>query len=250
MTKDDMKKLYPITKLFICLALLFSLFIISSYIHNYCMAIICGVIAVGFGVSLKTYAKRIFFSLFWLLIAIFIIQSVFLPSGEVLLKVGIISVYKEGLFKAIILTSRITAFVSILTLLILITPAKDFTIALEKKGLNPKAAFILLLSLQMIPEMKKQANIIMNSQKSRGVETEGNILVRAKALIPVFIPLVLSSIVNTEEKAITLEARGFSIGEKRTILDDIKETEYDKKVKIFLVVFLILCIIWRVYVLF
>ena len=250
MTKDDIKKLYPITKLFICLALLFSLFIISSYIYNYCMAIICGVIAVGFGISLKTYAKRIFFSLFWLLIAIFIIQSVFLPSGEVLLKVGIISVYMEGLFKAIILTSRITAFVSILTLLILITPAKDFTIALEKKGLNPKAAFILLLSLQMIPEMKKQANIIMNSQKSRGVETEGNILVRAKALIPVFIPLVLSSIVNTEEKAITLEARGFSIGEKRTILDDIKETEYDKKVKIFLMVFLILCIIWRVYVLF
>ena len=250
MTKDDMRKLYPITKLFICLALLFSLFIISSYIYNYCMAIICGMIAVGFGISLKTYEKRIFFSLFWLLIAIFIIQSVFLPSGEVLLKVGIISVYKEGLFKAIILTSRITAFVSILTLLILITPAKDFTIALEKKGLNPKAAFILLLSLQMIPEMKKQANIIMNSQKSRGVETEGNILVRAKALIPVFIPLVLSSIVNTEEKAITLEARGFSIGEKRTILDDIKETEYDKKVKIFLVVFLILCIIWRVYVLF
>ena len=250
MTKDDMKKLYPITKLFICLALLFSLFIISSYIYNYCMAIICGVIAVGFGVSLKTYAKRIFFSLFWLLIAIFIIQSVFLPSGEVLLKVGIISVYKKGLFKAIILTSRITAFVSILTLLILITPAKDFTIALEKKGLNPKVAFILLLSLQMIPEMKKQANVIMNSQKSRGVETEGNILVRAKALIPVFIPLVLSSIVNTEEKAITLEARGFSIGEKRTILDDIKETEYDKKVKIFLMVFLILCIIWRVYVLF
>ena len=148
------------------------------------------------------------------------------------------------------MTSRITAFVSILTLLILITPAKDFTIALEKKGLNPKAAFILLLSLQMIPEMKKQANIIMNSQKSRGVETEGNILVRAKALIPVFIPLVLSSIVNTEEKAITLEARGFSIGEKRTILDDIKETEYDKKVKIFLVVFLILCVIWRLYVLF
>ena len=250
MTKDDMRKLYPITKLFICLALLFSLFIISSYIYNYCMAIICGMIAVGFGISLKTYAKRIFFSLFWLLVAIFIIQSVFLPSGEVLLKVGIISVYKEGLFKAIILTSRITAFVSILTLLILITPAKDFTIALEKKGLNPKAAFILLLSLQMIPEMKKQANIIMNSQKSRGVETEGNILVRAKALIPVFIPLVLSSIVNTEEKAITLEARGFSIGEKRTILDDIKETEYDKKVKIFLMVFLILCIIWRVYVLF
>ena len=242
MTKNDMKKLYPITKLFISLALLLSLFIVSNYIYNYCMAIICGVIAVCFGVSLKTYVKRLFFSLFWLLLAIFIVQSIFLPSGEVLFKIGIISVYKEGLFKAVILTSRITAFVS--------TPAKEFTIALEKKGLNPKAAFILLLSLQMIPEMTKQANVIMNSQKARGVETEGNILVRAKALIPVFIPLVLSSIVNTEEKAITLEARGFSIGEKRTILDDIKETENDKKIKILLVIFLILCIIWRVYVLF
>ena len=139
MTKNDMKKLYPITKLFISLALLLSLFIVSNYIYNYCMAIICGVIAVCFGVSLKTYVKRLFFSLFWLLLAIFIIQSIFLPSGEVLFKIGIISVYKEGLFKAVILTSRITVFVSILTLLILITPAKEFTIALEKKGLNPKA---------------------------------------------------------------------------------------------------------------
>ena len=134
-------------------------------------------------------------------------------------------------------------------MLILITPAKDFTIALEKKGLNPKAAFVLLLSLQMIPEMKKQANIIMNSQRARGVETEGNILVRAKALIPVFIPLALSSIVNTEERAITLEVRGFSVGEKRTILNDMEETQYDKKIKILLVIFLVFCIIWRIYVL-
>ena len=111
MTKNDMKKLYPITKLFISLALLLSLFIVSNYIYNYCMAIICGVIAVFFGVSLKTYVKRLFFSLFWLLLAIFIVQSIFLPSGEVLFKIGIISVYKEGLFKAVILTSRITAFV-------------------------------------------------------------------------------------------------------------------------------------------
>ena len=246
MTKNDMKKLYPITKLFISLALLLSLFIVSNYIYNYCMAIICGVIAVCFGVSLETYVKRLFFSLFWLLLAIFIVQSIFLPSGEVLFKIGIISVYKEGLFKAVILTSRITAFVSILTLLILITPAKEFTIALEKKGLNPKAAFILLLSLQMIPEMTKQSNVIMNSQKARGVETEGNILVRAKALIPVFIPLVLSSIVNTEEKAITLEARGFSIGEKRTILYDIEETKNDKIMKVILAIFIVLSIVWRI----
>ena len=160
MTKDNLKQLYPLTKLFIALTLLVSSFIISNYIYSYFMIIICGIIAVCFGVGLKSYMKRIFFSLFWLLLAIFIIQSIFLHSGEILFKIGFVSVYKDGVLKAVNLTSRITAFVSTLTLLILITPAKDFTVALEKKGLNPKAAFVLLLSLQMIPEMKKQANII------------------------------------------------------------------------------------------
>ena len=79
---------------------------------------------------------------------------------------------------------------------------------------------------------------------------EGNMFVRFKALIPIFIPMVLSSIINTEERAITLESRGFSVGGKRTILDDIFETKYDKIMKILLALFLVLCIVWRVYVLF
>ena len=245
MKKDFFKQLYPLTKLFLSLTLILSAFIVPSYIYGYSMIIICGII-VSLKNKSKVYCKRIFFSLFWLFTAIFIIQSIFLPSGEVWMKFGFISIYKEGVMKAVNLTSKLTAVVSALTMLTLITPVKTFTLALEKKGLNPKAAFILMLTLQMIPEMKKQANVIMDSQKARGVETEGNVFVRAKALIPVFIPLVLSSIANTEERAIMLEARGFSIGEKRTILDDIKETEYDKIMKIMLAIFIVLCIVWRV----
>lgn len=94
--------------------------------------------------------------------------------------------------------------------------------------------------------MGKQAGVILDSQRSRGVETEGNIFVRTRALLPVFVPLVLSSILNTEERAITLEARGFSIGEKRTILNDIEETKNDKIIKIMLAIFIVLCIVWRV----
>ena len=206
MKKDFFKQLYPLTKLFLSLTLILSAFIVPSYIYGYSMIIICGII-VSLENKSKVYCKRIFFSLFWLFTAIFIIQSIFLPSGEVWMKFGFISIYKEGVMKAVNLTSKLTAVVSALTMLTLITPVKTFTLALEKKGLNPKAAFILMLTLQMIPEMKKQANVIMDSQKARGVETEGNVFVRAKALIPVFIPLVLSSIANTEERAIMLEAR-------------------------------------------
>ena len=245
MKRDFFKKLYPLTKLYLALALIISAFIIPSHIYDYSMIIICGII-VFFENKLKIYSKRIFLSLFWLFTAIFIIQSLFIPAGEVWLKFGFISVYKEGVMKAIGLTSKLTAIVSALTMLTLITPVKDFTLALEKKGLNPKAAFILMLTLQTIPEMKKQADVIMDSQKARGIETEGNVFVRAKALIPIFIPLVLSSIANTEERAITLEARGFSVGEKRTILYDIKETKNDKIMKIILTIFIVLNIVWRV----
>ena len=245
MKKDFLKKLYPLTKLYLALALIISAFIIPSHIYDYSMIIICGII-VSFENKLKIYSKRIFLSLFWLFTAIFIIQSLFIPAGEVWLKFGFISVYKEGVMKAIGLTSKLTAIVSALTMLTLITPVKDFTLALEKKGLNPKAAFILMLTLQTIPEMKKQADVIMDSQKARGIETEGNVFVRAKALIPIFIPLVLSSIANTEERAITLEARGFSVGEKRTILYDIEETKNDKIMKVILAIFIVLSIVWRV----
>lgn len=245
MKKDFFKKLYPLTKLYLALALIISAFIIPSHIYDYSMIIICGII-VSFENKLKIYSKRIFLSLFWLFTAIFIIQSLFIPVGEVWLKFGFISVYKEGVMKAIGLTSKLTAIVSALTMLTLITPVKDFTLALEKKGLNPKAAFILMLTLQTIPEMKKQADVIMDSQKARGIETEGNVFVRAKALIPIFIPLVLSSIANTEERAITLEARGFSVGEKRTILYDIEETKNDKIMKAILAIFIVLSIVWRV----
>jgi len=245
MKKDFFKKLYPLTKLYLALALIISAFIIPSHIYDYSMIIICGII-VSFENKLKIYSKRIFLSLFWLFTAIFIIQSLFIPAGEVWLKFGFISVYKEGVMKAIGLTSKLTAIVSALTMLTLITPVKDFTLALEKKGLNPKAAFILMLTLQTIPEMKKQADVIMDSQKARGIETEGNVFVRAKALIPIFIPLVLSSIANTEERAITLEAHGFSVGEKRTILYDIEETKNDKIMKVILAIFIVLSIVWRV----
>ena len=103
-----------------------------------------------------------------------------------------------------------------------------------------------MLTLQMIPEMQKQSKIIMDSQRSRGVETEGNIFIRAKALIPVFIPLVLSSIANTEERVITLESRGFSSETKRTRLYDIEKSKYDTPFTVVLLIYIILCIVWRV----
>ena len=245
MIKNFFRNLYPLTKFYLAVVLLISAFILPNYIYGYLLIAVCGIVAY-FYEKLGIYLKRVFFSLFFLTLIIFAVQGLMIPSNDIMAKLGFITVYKTGIITAVKLTSKIAALVSTITMLTLISKAKEFTVALEKKGLNPKAAFILLLSLQMIPEMKKQSDIIMDSQKARGVEMEGNVFVRFKALIPIFIPMVLSSIISTEERAITLESRGFSIGEKRTILHDIEETKNDKIMKIMLAIFIVLCIVWRV----
>ena len=245
MIKNFFRNLYPLTKFYLAAVLLISAFILPNYTYGYLLIAICGIVAYLYE-KLGIYLKRVFFSLFFLTLIIFAVQGLMIPSNDIMAKFGFITVYKTGIITAVRLTSKIAALVSTITMLTLISKAKEFTVALEKKGLNPKAAFILLLSLQMIPEMGKQAGVILDSQRSRGVETEGNIFVRTRALLPVFVPLVLSSILNTEERAITLEARGFSIGEKRTILNDIEETKNDKIMKIMLAIFIVLCIVWRV----
>ena len=245
MIKNFFRNLYPLTKFYLATVLLISAFILPNYTYGYLLIAICGIAAYLYE-NLGIYLKRVFFSLFFLTLIIFAVQGLMIPSNDIMAKFGFITVYKTGIITAVRLTSKIAALVSTITMLTLISKAKEFTVALEKKGLNPKAAFILLLSLQMIPEMKKQSDIIMDSQKARGVEMEGNVFVRFKALIPIFIPMVLSSIISTEERAITLESRGFSIGEKRTILHDIEETKNDKIMKIMLAIFIVLCIVWRV----
>ncbi|MDO5088514.1 MAG: energy-coupling factor transporter transmembrane component T [Leptotrichiaceae bacterium] len=244
MEKNIFRKLYPTTKLLLTFTLIVSVFIIPGYIYSYSMFLICGIIAYFCG-KLKEYMKQVFKSLVLLFIIIFIIQGVLIPKGEVWFKLGFISIYREGIMKGLNLTSKITAFVSAFTMFFQITPIKDFVISLEKAGLNSKAAYVVMLTLQIIPEMMKRTNVIMESQRARGVETESNVFVRAKAFIPVFFPLILSSIENTEERAITLEARGFSSGVRKTRLYDIEKPPYDLLFRILLIIFIILCIVWR-----
>lgn len=245
MKKNFIDKLYPTTKFLGAVALILSAFIIPGYVYSYSILIICAVIALLAG-KLGEFIKITAKSLFVLVIIIFIMQSIFLPGGEVWFKLGFISVYRDGVTQALKLTSKIVAFGSAFIMFFRITSIKDFITSLEKLGMHPKAAYVVMSTLQIIPEMKKEAGIIMDAQKTRGVETEGNVLVRAKAFIPTFGPLILSSIAKTEERAITLESRAFSSGMKKTRLHDIEKTKHDNIIRLFILVFLILCIVWRV----
>lgn len=242
---DLVKNLYPTTKFIGVIVIILSAFIVPGWKYSYSIFFVCALIALISG-KLKGYLLITVNSLGILIFFMFLIQAVLIPSGEILYKIGFINVYKDGFYQALNFSSKLVAFTSAFILFFRVTTVKDFILSLENMGLHPKVTYVIMSTLQMIPEMKKEAGVISDAQKTRGVETEGNIFVRVKAFVPVLIPLVLSSIAKTEERAITLESRAFSSGAKKTRLYNIKKTKNDTIAIIILVVFLILCIGWRV----
>ena len=242
---DLVNNLYPTTKFIGVIVIILSAFIVPGWKYSYSIFFVCALIALISG-KLKGYLLITVNSLGILIFFMFLIQAVLIPSGEILYKIGFINVYEDGFYQALNFSSKLVAFTSAFILFFRVTTVKDFILSLENMGLHPKVTYVIMSTLQMIPEMKKEAGVISDAQKTRGVETEGNIFVRAKAFVPVLIPLVLSSIAKTEERAITLESRAFSSGAKKTRLYNIKKTKNDTIAIIILVVFLILCIGWRV----
>ncbi|MDQ6918199.1 MAG: energy-coupling factor transporter transmembrane protein EcfT [Candidatus Dormibacteraeota bacterium] len=136
-------------------------------------------------------------------------------NRTVVFAAGPIVYYREGLAIAALAAARITCLVSATFLFSFTTRPADITEALLQRGLSPRMGYVLLSALQIIPQTLEMAGRIQDAQRARGLETEGSILVRARAYLPLMLPLVLSSLVATQERAMALEVRGFGLPVKR-----------------------------------
>ena len=117
-------------------------------------------------------------------------------------------------------------------------------VSLQKTGMPNSAAYVFLASLQMIPEMNKRSKVIMQAQRARGIETEGNMLVRIKAFIPTLSPLIISSITDIGDKAATLEARAFSSKVPNTFYRVLRARKIDKIIPVIVSIICVLYILW------
>jgi energy-coupling factor transport system permease protein len=99
--------------------------------------------------------------------------------------------------------------------------------------------------LQIIPEMIGTMETITDAQRSRGLETEGRLIVRIKALIPLIGPVVMSSLVNTRERSMALEVRAFNSKSKKTFINEEQKSGLSKIIKLSLIIILIAAIIGR-----
>lgn len=156
-----------------------------------------------------------------------ILNIFYTDGGVVLVHLGSLAITTEGLKRALFMIWRILMLISGTFLLTYTTSPISLTDGLESL-LNPlkkirvpvhELAMMMSIALRFIPTLIEETDKIMNAQKARGADFEtGSIIQRAKALVPILVPLFISAFRRADELATAMECRCYQGGEGRTKL--------------------------------
>ena len=159
------------------------------------------------------------------------ILNLFYTSGTVLWSWGILKITEEGIWKAGFMVLRILMLIACTLLLTYTTSPILLTDGLEKllrplKKLNfpvHELSMMMSIALRFIPTLIQETDKIISAQQARGADFDsGNLIQKAKALIPILIPLFISSFRRAEELAIAMECRCYHGDEGRTSLRQLR----------------------------
>jgi energy-coupling factor transport system permease protein len=169
-----------------------------------------------------------------------------MTKGEILWEIGPLDVTKEGLTQAVFMALRLIFLIMGTTLLTLTTSPISLTDGIEKL-LSPlkkigvpahELAMMMTIALRFIPTLLEETDKIMKAQMARGADFEsGNILKRAKSLVPLLVPLFVNAFRRADELAMAMEARCYRGGEHRTRLNEIKLKRRDFVALIIMTIF-------------
>lgn len=235
-TDSVIHRLDPRVKMFATIIYMIFLFLndsIPGYAANILVLI---VIVKTTRVPFKQMLKGIKSILFLLLFSVFF--TMFFTEGETMLvDVGIIHISLEGIFLSIKIIIRIFLLIIMSTILTLSTTPTDIADGVEKsfRFLSKvgvpihEIAMMLTIALRFIPILMDETDKIMRAQKARGADFEsGSFINRAKNLVPIFIPLIVSSVKRSMDLAMAMEARCYRGGEGRTKMKPLIYKSKDK----------------------
>lgn len=225
----------PRIKILLTLFLIIAVFFIES-LWGF-LAVACYIIiAVAFSkLSFKMVIKGIkpilFLVIFTALINLFMTNGEIIRFGDVPLQLGVLKLTKEGLRSAVVMSLRLVFLVMGTSVLTLTTSPILLTDGVEKL-LSPfsriglpthELAMMMTIALRFIPTLLEETDKIMKAQMARGADFEsGNIISRAKALVPILVPLFISSFRRADELAVAMECRCYRGGKNRTRLHELK----------------------------
>ena len=207
---------------------------------------------ISFSVIFKGIKPIVFILAFTAIINVFLTDG----EGEPLVSFWVIEIYKEGIIRAIFMVLRvIVLIIGTSTLLTYTTSPIALTDGIESLFSPLKAigvpvhifAMMMTIALRFIPTLIEETEKIMNAQKSRGADfSSGGLIKRAKALIPILIPLFVSSFKRAEELATAMECRCYRGDKNRTKLVKLTYRASDVFFMLFALIFLGAVIVGRI----
>jgi energy-coupling factor transport system permease protein len=201
--------LHPLTKLTWAFFLVVCSYNISSLAWNifwFAVAIITTILSTKRITILRLY-PILFIPI---MLSVMLIRGVFLPD----VKTGMVGLYGislslDSLFNAGIIVLRYCTLIAALLTVFQTTPTSTMTQAMAERGLPRSIEYILLMALQIIPDMQVRASAILEAQQSRGLVIR-SLPSRIRALLPLVGPLIVGALVDVEERAMSLELRAFA----------------------------------------
>lgn len=186
-------------------------------------------------VPVKMYLKNIK-AILPIILLTSVLNVFYIKGGTELVDWRFIHIYSKGIFTAIFISLRILLLIIASSALTYTTTPTLLTDAIERllSPLNKlhidvhTFAMMMTLALRFIPTLIEEIDRIMNAQKARGADLEsGSFLQRAKALVPIIIPLIVSSVKRAYELALAMECRCYSGGSGRTRMKKMKVSSRD-----------------------
>lgn len=143
-------------------------------------------------------------------VSLVVIQGILFPTpGYGTILIGGYTFELGGLYVASISLARIVALGSGLLAVIMTTTPSRLAQALAERGMPRSIEYILLMALQILPDMRQRADAILEAQQARGLVIT-SLPSRIRALIPLIGPLVVGALIDVEERAMALEQRAFA----------------------------------------
>ena len=237
-------RVHPFTKLAYILAVILVPLLLGS-LWAYAAAIVLDICILISGKSLRRARALIIFS-FTIIVTIFLIRGLFDADNITpAFSLGPVVFYQEGLMKALRTGAVIINMLLSFSILVLTSKPEDIADELERHGFSPRLSYVIASVFSIIPQMMGTMDTITDAQRSRGMETEGKLSQRMKAFIPLITPVVTTSLINTRERAIALEVRGFGSKGKRSYLSPWKKHRGDRAMTIVLLLSIAAAAAWR-----
>lgn len=246
-------KLDPRVKLFVTLLFIISLFTFENVVGFIVATIfLVGLIKlskVPFGYMVKGLRAIV------IILVITALFNLFLTPGEILVKFWIFTVSKEGLISAVKMAIRLIYLILGTSVITLTTTPNALTDGLEKsmRSLEKikipvhEIAMMMSIALRFIPILVEETDKIMKAQIARGADFEsGNLIKKAKSMIPLLVPLFISAFRRANDLAMAMEARCYHGGSGRTKMKPLKYQKRDGIAYVVVVVYFVVMILVKI----